>query len=93
MFDGKATKEIGDVLPLSNDTVKRRKMFEISGNMKEQLISALKRSAGIYFLQSDEITDIADITNFSIKAFPLKKQMKFFMLLLKRTCVHVLSQC
>lgn len=47
-------------------------MFEISGNMKEQLISALKQSAGIYFFQSDEITDIADITNFSIKAFPLK---------------------
>lgn len=36
--------------------------------MKEQLVSALKQS-GIYSLQLDEGTDIADNTNLSINAF------------------------
>lgn len=36
--------------------------------MKEQLVSALKQ-CGIYSLQLDEGTDIADNTNLSINAF------------------------
>lgn len=60
LFDEKATKKIGEI-PLSNNTVKRR-IEEMSENIKQQLISALKRS-DFYSLQLDESTDIADNAN------------------------------
>lgn len=60
LFDEKATKQIGEI-PLSNNTVKRR-IDEMSANVKEQLITALQHSA-IYSLQLDESTDIADNAN------------------------------
>lgn len=57
LFDEKASQEIGRI-PLSNTTVKRR-IEEMSVNVKESLISAMKES-DFYSLQLDESTDIAD---------------------------------
>ncbi|XP_057654818.1 zinc finger BED domain-containing protein 5-like [Diorhabda carinulata] len=60
LLDEKAVQQIGKI-SLSNTTVKRR-IKEMSINVKESLISALKES-DFYSLQLDERTDIADNTN------------------------------
>lgn len=58
LFDEKATKQI-DETPLSNKTFKIR--FDIrSGNMKEQLVSAIKQS-GIYSLSCTKVLTLLTI--------------------------------
>ena len=47
-----------DIVPLSNDTVRRR-IASISANIKEQLISSIKKGRE-FSLQIDESTDISD---------------------------------
>ena len=47
-----------DIVPLSNDTV-RRCIASISANIKEQLISSIKKGRE-FSLQIDESTDISD---------------------------------
>lgn len=60
LFDEKCTNKINDI-PLSNTTVKRR-IDEMSENVKEAVITMLKQSE--YFsLQLDESTDIAGQAN------------------------------
>ncbi|XP_046684915.1 zinc finger BED domain-containing protein 5-like [Homalodisca vitripennis] len=60
LLDEKSGQQIGQI-PLSNTTVKRR-IEEMSANVKEILISAVKES-DFYSLQLDESTDIADNAN------------------------------
>lgn len=60
LLDKKADQQIGQI-SLSNTTVKRR-IEEMSNNVKESLISAIKES-DFYSLQLDESTDIADNAN------------------------------
>ena len=46
-------------IPLSNDTVKRR-IADLCGNIKEQVISEIKNSPiGLFSIQLDETTDVA----------------------------------
>lgn len=60
LLDEKVGQQIGQI-SLSNTTVKRR-IEEMSVNVKESLISAMKES-DFYSLQLDESTDIADNAN------------------------------
>lgn len=60
MLGDKASKEL-DVVSLSNNTVKKR-IDEMSGNVKEQLILNVKASR-FYALQLDESTDISNDAN------------------------------
>lgn len=60
MFDETCTKKINEI-PLSNTTVKRR-IDEMSENVKEAVMTVLKQSE--YFsLQLDESTDVAGQAN------------------------------
>ena len=53
-------------IPLSNDTVKRR-IADLSGNIKEQEISEIKNSPfGLFSIQLDETTDVASCSQFLV---------------------------